>query len=417
MSKILFLFCNEFSPSGDIVFILPELTAWSLSVDRIVLFSAKKSDTGSICLPSSFEIVELQMPLDWKISLSRFLFYCLLLLFQRRFWIELRDIIWVSPHLKNVYCAVSKYAYQKQAEHKVRQYLAEHPVAEEDDVILYSYWLDYIAGLAAELHIPGKNLIRIARAHGYDLYDETPGNGYMPWRRDRISRLDHVYTASKAGADFLKKRFPDMKDKISCAYLGSEDFSFQEYVPSNTFRLISCSGLVPVKRVELIIEALSQIRDIPIKWTHIGTGPEEEKLKSLGKKILAPNIQCDWRGNLIHEQVKNVYQIECFDLFVSTSASEGLPVSMMEALSCGIPVAGTSVGGVPELIHENKNGWLLNPDAPAVDLVKAIRRYAESIPSAREEIRKESRSVWEIGFDAEKNQRKFVARVIGESAK
>ena len=403
------IFCGAFQPGGDAVFLLPELKFWREHGFRVILFSAKKPEEELLPPDEGISLEELTPPAITIPALLRTLFS---LLGKKMYYRELLEILRSAPNPKNAAVAVKKHLLGAAALRQLESKLRELDIRQNDTVVLYSYWLEYFSLAAAECPVPSDHVLRIGRAHGYDLYDNQPGNGYMPWRRARISRLDHVYAASIAGADFLKKKFPDLKDKISSACLGSDDFSFQEYVPSKTLRLVSCSWLVPVKRVELIIEALAQIKDISIKWTHIGTGPEEEKLKGLAKKLLAPNVQCDWRGFLSNQQVKQVYRTECFDLFVTTSASEGgRPVSISEALSCGIPAAGCPSGGIPEVIIPGETGFLLDAARPADSLKCAVLDYWH-LPSERKlALRRSCRHFFEDHCSAEQHAKVFVKRI------
>jgi len=64
-----------------------------------------------------------------------------------------------------------------------------------------------------------------------------------------------------------------------------------------------------------------------------------------------------------------------FDVFVLPSRTEGLPMAILEAMSAGLPIVATAVGGVPEVIRHGRNGLLVRPEAPN-DLADAIVRVA-----------------------------------------
>jgi len=65
-----------------------------------------------------------------------------------------------------------------------------------------------------------------------------------------------------------------------------------------------------------------------------------------------------------------------FDIFVLPSRFEGLPLTILEAMASGLPVVATRVGGVPELVEDGVNGFLVEPQSPA-ELAAAIRRLVE----------------------------------------
>ncbi len=63
------------------------------------------------------------------------------------------------------------------------------------------------------------------------------------------------------------------------------------------------------------------------------------------------------------------------DLFLFPSHSEGMPLAVMEAMACGLPVIATRVGGLPDLVQEGVNGLLVTPGVPG-ELAAAVKRLA-----------------------------------------
>ena len=61
-------------------------------------------------------------------------------------------------------------------------------------------------------------------------------------------------------------------------------------------------------------------------------------------------------------------------MFINVSSTEGIPVSIMEAMSFGIPVIATAVGGTPEIVN-NENGYLLSKDPSAKELAEVIQNF------------------------------------------
>jgi glycosyltransferase involved in cell wall biosynthesis len=173
--------------------------------------------------------------------------------------------------------------------------------------------------------------------------------------------------------------------------------------------IASCSFIVPVKRIHLIIEALSKIDSINIHWTHIGDGSEREYIESLANNLLGgkKNIIYQFIGFLDNESVKKVYNENHFDYFISTTESEGLPVSMMEAISFGIPVIATAVGGVPEIVTK-KTGVLLDPDNCVEELVSALYHLNNMANCEKQALRESCRRYWENNFMADRQYAKFI---------
>ena len=96
---------------------------------------------------------------------------------------------------------------------------------------------------------------------------------------------------------------------------------------------------------------------------------------------------------------------------MNVSASEGLPVSLMEASSFGIPVIATDVGGSAEMIDSERNGFLLQKDFPAGELAQKLEIMLCSSAEETAERRKAARELWEKHYCAETNYDRFVEMV------
>ena len=105
---------------------------------------------------------------------------------------------------------------------------------------------------------------------------------------------------------------------------------------------MSCSNLIKVKRIDLILESLSFIKNRKIDWFVIGDGPMRKYIEE-NEKRLDGDINIKMVGRLQNKEVYDFYKKENPDLFINLSSSEGVPVSIMEAMSFGIPVIATDV--------------------------------------------------------------------------
>lgn len=182
-----------------------------------------------------------------------------------------------------------------------------------------------------------------------------------------------------------------------------------------TFRVVTCSYVVPVKRLDRLVDALASCRT-KIEWTHIGGG---ESLAALEESAcrLPPEIRLHFAGTLPNREVLARYAAGPVDLFVNVSASEGLPVSIAEAMMHGIPALATDVGGTSELVDES-TGWLLPSSPDAASIARAIDEIA-SLPADRRAMKRtaaseRARSI----FDAERNYARFATglRAFSERA-
>lgn len=101
-----------------------------------------------------------------------------------------------------------------------------------------------------------------------------------------------------------------------------------------------------------------------------------DELKAYAAAKLSGNITCVLKGNVENGKLMEEYCRIPYDFFVNVSSSEGVPVSIMEALSFGIPCIATEVGGTEEIITDSKDGVLLKANFDSDELAEWIRKFA-----------------------------------------
>lgn len=259
--------------------------------------------------------------------------------------------------------------------------------------IVYSYWLSAGALAGALLRKRGVARLAISRAHGGDLYHERSSLGLLPGQAPTVSRLDKIFCISKHGFDYLAERYPHLRHKIELSRLGVRPAPVRNK-PSQGDRLhvVSCAYLSPVKRIDLLVKALAQCK-IPVTWTHLGGGKLESEIRALAE-ALPDNVKWQITGPVSNGRILQFYQENPVDLFINVSASEGLPVSIMEALSYGIPVAATDVGGNNELVFPSKNGVLWPADVTPRDICQTLLDFSRLSPSQRQALREAAWQTW-----------------------
>jgi len=119
----------------------------------------------------------------------------------------------------------------------------------------------------------------------------------------------------------------------------------------------------PVKGVEYLIKSMEIIRqrDQSIRLVLVGEGPEEENLKSLTKQLKLEGC-VEFVGQISTEKVPQY--MAASDVFVLPSLSEGFPLVSLEAMASGLPIVATKVTGLPEIIEDGENGFLVEPRSP-----------------------------------------------------
>lgn len=285
-------------------------------------------------------------------------------------------------------------------------------------VYLYSYWLSRPAYAVAYFLSQNKKKVKKAfsRAHRYDLYDWRNDVGYLPFRKFIYDQLDSIYFISKDGMDYYKDWLNnfggnDGKTNLLLSYLGTYNQNHwkKEIKEKSEIVVASCSAIISVKRLDLIIRTLEYVKDMKLRWIHIGTGELEEKIKKMAVQKL-PHLEVKFLGEVDNERILQIYKKEDVDYFINLSDSEGLPVSIMEALSLGIPVIGRDVGGVREIVND-RTGCLLRGGIDRRKIYSFLKLRVEQ-PEQYEAISKEAIYFWKQNFDGNKNYRDFIEDVL-----
>ena len=283
-----------------------------------------------------------------------------------------------------------------------------------ETALLYSWWSSS-TGLGVVRAGRRSGATVVTRAHGYDLFADQEVAGFVPFQSELLRKANCVASVSHAGVDYLARLYPQSADHVTVSYLGVLGQAHRNTAPSGTtVRLVSCSTVVPVKRVELIVDAIVLlVRDgVDVFWTHMGGGPGLPALRQLveARPELAGRV--DLPGQLVPEAVMAWYRDHPADAIVNVSASEGLPVSLMEAASLGIPMIATAVGGTPEIVDESC-GRLLPADPSPYEVAAVLAQFARLSPAERTAMREASHERWASRFSAERNYGEFADLLFG----
>jgi colanic acid/amylovoran biosynthesis glycosyltransferase len=301
---------------------------------------------------------------------------------------------------------------------KIKEQLHSDGINKNDKIIFYSYWMDFHSYVAINLRNLYPNSICVSRCHGYDLYEYRNKNNYLPLRKSILENMDIIFSISEDGKHYLEKNYPQIRKNIIVSRLGTNDYGVKRVdLKRTSLNIVSCSWVLSVKRVIRIVDALSQIKDINICWTHYGDGALFEQLKEYADNKLKNNISFNLPGAATNKELMEKYKNKDFHIFINVSESEGVPVSIMEAMSFGIPVIATDVGGVNEIVIDKYNGLLISKDFKDDDLVKCIREFYNMTQDEYLNYRNNSRLFWEQEYNAKKNYEKFYKSLIIERDK
>lgn len=292
---------------------------------------------------------------------------------------------------------------------KIEKVLDTVDFDEKDQIILYSYWFYIPARIVVELKEyfgkKGNQTVQISRAHRFDIYEKKTRP--LPQRKLLLEQMDKVFACSKDGADYIKAKYPEYAEKITVGLLGTYDHGVEKYDMDSTFSVVSCSRVTDIKRVHLIAEAISilQKKGYDIKWTHIGDGPQMQEVRTLvdSKEIKYVKLL----GTINNSEVYSYYEANSCSVFVNVSSSEGLPVSIMEAISYGIPVVATDVGGTREIVVNDVTGKLLISDPTAEMVADALEMLCKMDKQKYMSLRLTTREFWSNNFNAKNNYGTF----------
>jgi colanic acid/amylovoran biosynthesis glycosyltransferase len=268
----------------------------------------------------------------------------------------------------------------------------------------YTYWMNSESYAMSILKRRNQHLLSISRAHGGDLYIER-NSGFLPFRKVILKSLSGVHVISDHGKKYLLDRYNhELNNKIHVSRLGVSSSS--RVAPNNDNIIISsCSSDHPVKRVLLILKSLGEFskqNNIKVTWLHIGINKIDFERVYGSYLTRYPNLQCKILGLIPNTEVVDVYQKYSPSLFINVSESEGVPVSIMEALSCGLPIIATNVGGVSEIVDAHV-GVLIDKDFVFNDVSHAISELINN----RECYSKMAFKKWKNICNEEKNFSEF----------
>lgn len=280
--------------------------------------------------------------------------------------------------------------------------------------VFYSYWLHRPAAVAVEV----RRLLRwgktpvVSRAHGYDLYDQRATSGRLPQRLNLLRALAKVYAVSDQGASYLRAAWPEFASKIDSSPLGVTPANNPGNATLEARRVISCSYIVPLKRIPLLIDALAIVheRGFHLRWSHIGPvdTPYGDAVRAYALEKLGMDV-VDFVGELSPHRVREWLDAHPGTLFINVSEYEGVPVTLQEALAQGLPVIATDVGGTSSTIRTAGGvfaGLLDSHPTPAdvadriIDLISANpHEYRGYVTSAIKQ--------WSLSWDADSNYSSF----------
>ncbi len=152
-------------------------------------------------------------------------------------------------------------------------------------------------------------------------------------------------------------------------------------VPDDRVLVLTVANLRPEKGYDVLLDAVRLLADrgVPVHVAAVGWGQLEDELRHRRDALgIAERLQ------FLGQRDDVLRLLAGSDAFVLASRQEGLPVSLMEATSMGLPIVGTAVGGVPQVIADGVDGLIVPPGNPE-RLADALQRIV-SDPDLRQRL-------------------------------
>ena len=193
---------------------------------------------------------------------------------------------------------------------------------------------------------------------------------YLP---RKIERAKFIFCISDfCQSQLMKYCDPAHWDKMHVVRLGVdvEEFKPASHEPAQPTQIVCVGRLVPAKGQHILLRAFSLLhaKGHGGRLIFVGSGPDMDSLKreaagnGMGEHVI-------FRGALNHEQTRQ--QLREADIFALASFAEGIPVALMEAMAMAIPCVSTNVAGIPELIRDDVDGFLV-PASSVESMASAI---------------------------------------------
>jgi N-acetyl sugar amidotransferase len=284
------------------------------------------------------------------------------------------------------------------------------------NTIFYSYWCD--EGALALANLKKKKNISdfVTRLHGWDVYFERHEQRFLPFREVIFNYASLILPISNDARKYLlDKKMSVHPEKIITSRLGVAGINEinRNLKDNNEVHIITISHINRVKRLDRLIDALSKVTNFNVVWHHIGWGHEANEKEfriQINEALLQnKNVKVLIHGEFTNKQVAHFLENTRIDVLVNCSENEGIPVSIMEAFSAGIPSVAFNIGGIPEIITHGRSGLLLKDEEGnhSMQLFEAIKSFLTMPQEEYDLYSKNAKFVWKLNYNKETNYRQL----------
>lgn len=246
-------------------------------------------------------------------------------------------------------------------------------------------------------------------SHNTDVINAILDKRYVPLTQDALNRADTITAVSLNTKErllkILGKGNTKLRNKTKVVPCGVDTKLFpstgkvenvnRKYKIGNKKVVLYSGKITSIKGVDIFIKSA---KDFPeTEFIVMGDGEEADRMKGLVKNEKINNvIFTGYLGMKERYIVAELYR-RADIVVVPSTVSEGIPLSVLEAMSAGTPVVASNIGGVPTAVHHMKNGFLVKPKSVRA-LVDGIS-YILSNPDKAEKMSKQARRDAVTRFD------------------
>ncbi len=281
---------------------------------------------------------------------------------------------------------------------KIMEVSREHQL----DIIHAHYAIPHAISAYLAKQMIGENSPKIVTTlHGTDITLVGKDESFFEAVKFSIDISDGVTAVSKYLGDRTKKEFKIEKDiKVLYNFVDTDRFNgvvtncnIKQYAPNREKILVHASNFRPVKRLTDTIQILAKVREhIPAKLLLIGEGPDRKESHDLAAQL---GVLQDVIYLGTQDYVETL--LGCADVFLLPSSEESFGLAALEALSSKTPVVGSNIGGLPEVVDHQINGFLHpvgDTDAMAASVIELLSNESV-LQEFKDEARKKAVSVFE----------------------
>ena len=234
---------------------------------------------------------------------------------------------------------------------------------EKLDLIHAHYAVPHATSAYLAKQILGDDNLRIVTTlHGTDITLVGLEPSFLPVMKFSIEKSDGVTAVSRFLKEKTMTNYNVQKDiEVIPNFVDTQLFTRMDkpdariaVAPHGEKVLIHVSNFRMVKRVTDVIRIFDLVqKKIPAKLLLVGDGPERSSCENLSREL-----KLEDRVMFLGKQAELVELLSASDLFLMPSQSESFGLSALEAMSCGVPVVSSSVGGLPELNVHGETGYI-----------------------------------------------------------